>query len=71
MKKVIDEPIEVDGQVYHMTGVSMGNPHTVIYVDDVKGIWIWKRSDRNSRIMRDSQNVLIQNLYIALTDRIQ
>ena len=37
-EKVIDEPIEVDGQVYHMTGVSMGNPHTVIYVDDVKGL---------------------------------
>ena len=37
-EKVIDEPIEVDGKVYHMTGVSMGNPHTVIYVDDVKNL---------------------------------
>lgn len=37
-EKVIDEPIEVDRQVYHMTGVSMGNPHTVIYVDDVKNL---------------------------------
>ena len=37
-EKVIDEPIEVDGQVYHMIGVSMGNPHTVIYVDDVKNL---------------------------------
>ena len=37
-EKVIDEPNEVDGQVYHMTGVSMGNPHTVIYVDDVKNL---------------------------------
>lgn len=37
-EKVIDEPIEVDGLVYHMTGVSMGNPHTVIYVDDVKNL---------------------------------
>lgn len=37
-EKVIDEPIEVDGQIYHMTGVSMGNPHTVIYVDDVKNL---------------------------------
>ena len=34
----IDEPIEVDGKEYHMTGVSMGNPHAVIYVDDVKGL---------------------------------
>ena len=37
-EQVIDDPIEVDGKEYHMTGVSMGNPHTVIYVDDVKGL---------------------------------
>ena len=35
---VLDEPIEVDGKEYRMTGVSMGNPHTVIYVDDVKNL---------------------------------
>ena len=37
-EQVIDEPIEVDGKEYRMTGVSMGNPHTVIYVDDVKNL---------------------------------
>lgn len=37
-EQVMDEPIEVDGKEYHMTGVSMGNPHAVIYVDDVKGL---------------------------------
>lgn len=37
-EQVIDKPIEVDGKEYHMTGVSMGNPHAVIYVDDVKGL---------------------------------
>ena len=35
---VLDEPIEVDGKEYRMTGVSMRNPHTVIYVDDVKNL---------------------------------
>jgi len=33
--RVVDHPIEVDGQVYRMTCVSMGNPHAVIYVHDV------------------------------------
>ena len=37
-EKVIDAPIEIDGTTYHMTCVSMGNPHTVIYVDDVKNL---------------------------------
>jgi len=40
--QVIDEPIEVNGKEYRMTGVSMGNPHAVIYMDDVKGLDIEK-----------------------------
>ena len=35
---VIDESIIVDGKEYRMTGVSMGNPHDVVYIDDVKGL---------------------------------
>ena len=32
----MDVPISVDGKEYRMTCVSMGNPHAVVYVDDVK-----------------------------------
>jgi diaminopimelate epimerase len=39
---VIDAPILVDGQEYRMTGVSMGNPHTVVFIDDVQGLEIEK-----------------------------
>ena len=39
---VIDAPIVVDGKEYRMTGVSMGNPHTVVYIDDVGGLEIEK-----------------------------
>ena len=41
-EQVIDEPILVDGKEYRMTGVSMGNPHAVVYIDDVKGLDIEK-----------------------------
>ena len=40
--KVIDEPITVLEKEYRMTGVSMGNPHTVVYIDDVAGLEIEK-----------------------------
>ena len=40
--KVVDELITVDGEEYRMTGVSMGNPHTIVYIDDVKGLEIEK-----------------------------
>lgn len=36
--KVIDEAIEVDGKTYKMTCVSMGNPHCVVFVDDITQI---------------------------------
>lgn len=39
---VIDEPIMVGGKEYHMTGVSMGNPHDVIFMDDIKNLEIEK-----------------------------
>ena len=34
-EQVVDEPIQVDGQEYRMTCVSMGNPHAVIFAQGV------------------------------------
>jgi len=34
---VLEQPLEVNGQRFDITCVSMGNPHCVIYVDDVEG----------------------------------
>lgn len=36
--QVINEPILVNQTEYHMTCVSMGNPHAVVFVDSVKDI---------------------------------
>lgn len=36
-ESAIDTPILVDGTEYHMTCVSMGNPHSVVFVEDVQG----------------------------------
>ncbi len=32
--QVVDEPLQVDGTVYRVTAVSMGNPHAVIFVEN-------------------------------------
>lgn len=34
-EQVVSEAIEVNGQVYRMTCVSMGNPHAVVFIDDI------------------------------------
>ena len=37
-ERVIGEKIEVDGKTYEMTCVSMGNPHAVIFADQVSAL---------------------------------
>lgn len=37
-EQVIDAPIKVDGQEYHYTAVSMGNPHAIVYVEDTDSL---------------------------------
>lgn len=39
---VINEPITVQGETYKMTCVSMGNPHAVVFVEDVEHLDIEK-----------------------------
>ncbi|MCH5270161.1 MAG: diaminopimelate epimerase [Lachnospiraceae bacterium] len=41
-ENAIDTPIEVQGKSYRMTCVSMGNPHAVVFLDDVEGLDIEK-----------------------------
>lgn len=42
LDRFICEPVEVDGKEYKVTGVSMGNPHAITYVDDVNAVEIEK-----------------------------
>lgn len=41
-EKVVEEPITVNGKEYRMTCISMGNPHAVIFVEDVAGLDLLK-----------------------------
>ena len=42
LDRFIQEPVVVDGKEYKVTGVSMGNPHAVTYIDDVDNLEIEK-----------------------------
>lgn len=39
---VLNDSIFVQGKEYRMTGISMGNPHAVVFVDDVKNFPVSK-----------------------------
>ncbi len=42
LDRFILEPVEIDGKAYRATGVSVGNPHAVTYVDNVDELEIEK-----------------------------
>lgn len=42
LERFIQEPVVVDGREYLVTGVSMGNPHAVTYIDDTDSLEIEK-----------------------------
>mgnify|MGYP001623614354 FL=1 len=37
-EQVIDQPLEVNGKTYRITAVSMGNPHAIVYMDDLENL---------------------------------
>lgn len=41
-EQIINEPIDINGTIYNMTCVSMGNPHAVVFLDDVERLEIEK-----------------------------
>ena len=36
--RVIEEPLEADGEIYRITCANIGNPHTVVFVDDATAV---------------------------------
>ncbi len=56
---IIDEPIEIEGKEYLFTAVSMGNPHAVIFVNDLENIDInvVGKSIENNPIFPNRTNV--------------
>ena len=41
-EEVINEPLDVNGKIYYITAVSMGNPHAIVYMDDIDHLDIEK-----------------------------
>ena len=57
-EQMIDEPVMVDGKEWKITCVSMGNPHAITYIDDVKNLEIEKIGPKfeNHEIFPDRAN---------------
>lgn len=64
-ERAVDEPITVLGKEYRMTCVSMGNPHAVIFMNDVKDMEIEKLGphfENHERFPRRTNTEFVQVL---------
>lgn len=75
--RIVSEKLVVDGQEYSITCVSMGNPHAIVYVDDVSKVDIEKTGplfENNSVFPKRINTEFIQvadrnNLYMRVWER--
>ncbi len=76
-ERVVDEPILVDGREYRMTCVSMGNPHAVVFMEDVKNLQIEKLGpsfENHERFPRRTNTEFVeildrQNVFMRVWER--
>lgn len=62
-ERVVDEPIMVAGKEWRMTCVSMGNPHVVLFVDDVEHFELEKYGplfERHERFPKRTNTEFVQ-----------
>ncbi len=57
-EKMINKPVKVDGKTFNITCVSMGNPHTVTFINDTDNLEIEKIGPKfeNNEIFPDKVN---------------
>ena len=67
----IGEPITVDGKEYRFTGVSMGNPHAVIFLEEINGISLEETGRELEFHPRFPERANIEFCHVTARDRME
>lgn len=68
---VINEPIEVQEKNYRMTGISMGNPHAVIFSEEINGISLEETGRELEFHPRFPERANIEFCHVTARDRME
>lgn len=68
---VINEPIEVQEKNYRMTGISMGNPHAVIFLEEINGISLEETGRELEFHPRFPERANIEFCHVTARDRME
>lgn len=68
---VINDPIEVQEKNYRMTGISMGNPHAVIFSEEINGIFLEETGRELEFHPRFPERANIEFCHVTARDRME
>ena len=68
---VINDPIEVQEKNYRMTGISMGNPHPVIFLEEINGISLEETGRELEFHPRFPERANIEFCHVTARDRME
>ena len=68
---VINDPIEVQKKNYRMTGISMGNPHAVIFSEEINGISLEETGRELEFHPRFPERANIEFWHVTARDRME
>ena len=68
---VINDPIEIQKKNYRMTGISMGNPHAVIFTEEIKEIPLEKTGRELEFHPRFPERANIEFCHVTARDRME
>ena len=68
---VINDPIEVQEKNYRMTGISMGNPHAVIFLEEINGISLEETGRELEFHPRFPERANIEFCHVTARDRME
>lgn len=68
---VINDPIEVQEKNYRMTGISMGNPHAVIFSEEINGISLEETGRELEFHPRFPERANIEFCHVSARDRME
>ena len=70
-EEVIDSPLEVEGKTYRITGVSMGNPHAVVFMDDIENLDLEKIGPGFENHVRFPDRINTEFVHVESQDKVR
>lgn len=70
-EEVIDSPFEVEGKTYRITGVSMGNPHAVVFMDDIENLDLEKIGPGFENHVRFPDRINTEFVHVESQDKVR